>query len=345
VKPENILKIRENCIHELIEILSPLNVSGHILFVSDETIHGLYGEMVITQLEELPSAKITIELVSENTLSYAMKLAEEVIAMDIDHIVGLGGGKVLDVAKYAAYITKRPFISIPTSVSNDGIASPVAALMRNDNRPMSLNCAIPTVIIIDVMLIMSSPRSLINAGIGDTISNYLALIDWEYAVKHNHSTMDGFAYILSQSALDALLKTKYDTICPEFIRVLANAHVLSGIAMDFAGSSRPVSGSEHLFSRALDYHSPVANIHGIQVALGTIAILKLIGEDYVEVLDYLRRFEVDINPARLGISRETFVKCMQAAPGMRKNRFTCLHTADLSVPRLSALYDELAGEL
>jgi len=344
-KLDNILQIKENSINEVHEILLTGNVNGKILFISDEIVNGLYGEKVRKQLENLPDSTITTELISNNTLSYAMSFAEKIISMEVDYIVGLGGGKVLDVSKYAAYISKRPFIAIPTTVASDGVASPVAVLMRHDNKPMSLNCAMPTVIIIDVALIMDSPINLIKAGIGDTLSNYMALIDWEYACKKGKDEMNGFAYLMSQTALDALLKTKYTKICKDFIRVLADTHVMSGIAMSFSGSSRPVSGSEHMFSRALDYYCDAHNLHGIQVALGTVAILKLLGKDYTDVKDYLSQFEVDINPSRLGISRETFVKCMQAAPRTRKDRFTTLHTADLSTERLQSLYDELVREL
>lgn len=84
------------------------------------------------------------------------------------------------------------------------------------------------------------------------------------------------------------MNTSHQTICPEFIEVLVNSLVLSGIAMDFAGTSRPVSGSEHCFSHALDFYSDTKNLHGIQVALGTISMLKLINEPYDDVLAYLK---------------------------------------------------------
>jgi len=345
MKLENILKIRENAIDEIGEILSAAKIKGKILFITDDIVHRLYGARVLAQLEALPKSHVILELITSNTLSYAMTFAEKIISQEVDCILGLGGGKVLDVAKYAAYISKRPFIAVPTTVASDVIASHVSVLMRQDGKPMSLNSTMPTVIIIDTALIMNSPKNLIKAGIGDTISNHLALIDWEYACKQGHDEMNGFAYLMAQTALDTLLKTKYNVICPDFIRVLADAHVLSGIAMNFAGSSRPVSGSEHLFSRALDHYCETPNLHGIQVALGTVAILKLIGEEYVEILDYLRLFEVEINPAELGISQNTFVKCMKAAPYMRKDRFTRLHTADLCEETLVRLYQELVVEL
>jgi glycerol-1-phosphate dehydrogenase [NAD(P)+] len=345
MRPENILKIKENCIENIYEIMCEQNIRGKILFISDETVFRLYGARVREQLKSLPGTKIITELISNNTLSYAMTFTEKIISQEIDYIVGLGGGKVLDVSKYAAYISKRTFICIPTTMASDGLASPVAVLMREGGKPMSLTCAVPEIILIDLNVIMKSPVGLIKAGIGDTISNFMALKDWEYACENQKDEMNGFAHLLSQSALDALLNAKFTSISPDFIRVLADSHVLSGIAMGFAGSSRPVSGSEHLFSHALDYFCEKDNLHGIQVALGTIAVSKLIEADVSEILAYMRRFEVDLNPARLGIEEACFVRCMQEAPGMRKNRFTYLNTQDLSEKRLRSLYAELVREL
>ena len=149
---------------------------------------------------------------------------------------------------------------------------------------------------------------------------------------------------MSRTSLDALMKTQYDCICPEFIDVLANCLVLSGIAMDYAGSSRPVSGSEHLFSHALDYFGCKQNLHGLNVALGTVTVLKIIGEDPYPVLNYLKKFEVDINPARMGISENTFIYCIQHATEMRENRYTYLHEADLNEEKIRRIYCELKEE-
>ena len=203
----------------------------------------------------------------------------------------------------------------------------------------------PAMVLIDTEVIAKGPIQNIKAGIGDTISNYTALLDWKFAVSKGKDVMNGYAYLMSCSSLDALMKTQYQTICPEFIEVLVNSLVLSGIAMDFAGSSRPVSGSEHLFSHALDYYSSQKNLHGLQVALGTVAVLKLIHYPHDEVMDYLKRFEVHVNPVTMKIDEETFVYCMQHATTMRSNRYTYLHEIDLSTDRLKSVYKELVSEL
>lgn len=338
-----VLKIGVGAISQVAEVLGSEHISGKILYVSDSIVDGLYGESVKKQIQEV--GRLKEEYVDYNTIAYAMSIAERVIATDISCIVGMGGGKVLDVCKYAAYVSKAPFLSIPTTAANDGLTSPIAVLKRQDDRPKSLGSAMASMILIDTDVIFAGPKQLIKAGIGDTISNYMALLDWELACERGKDKMNGYAYLMSQSSLDALMKTQFDCICPEFVGVLVNSLVLSGIAMDFAGSSRPVSGSEHLFSHALDYFSEKKNLHGIQTALGTVAVLKLIGRDHSEVVDYLHKFKVNINPKTLEIDEGTFSYCMQNATKMRTNRYTYLHEVDLNTVRLKKIYKELVDEL
>lgn len=339
----NILKIGPGKIAEVEKTLREAGISGKILYVSAPYVDSLYGSIVRPQIEAV--GRIKEQSVDYNTIDYAMEVAERVIATDIDCIVAMGGGKTLDVGKYASFVSKRPFLSIPTTMAHDGIVSPIAVLKRQDHKPKSLGCAMPSMIILDTELIATCPSRLIKAGIGDTISNYMALKDWDFAVSRDKDEMNGYAYMMSRTSQDALMKTQYDHICPEFINVLANCLVLSGIAMDYAGSSRPVSGSEHLFSHALDYFCEKQNLHGLNVALGTVGVLKIIGEEPSEVVRCLKKFEVDVNPEHMGISEDTFIYCMQHATEMRNNRYTYLHEADLNADKLRKIYRELVEEL
>lgn len=339
----NYLKIGKGLITQVEQTLRENNVTGKILYVADPFVDSLYGETVRSQIENV--GRIKIEYANYNTIEYAMNIAERCIATDIDCIVGLGGGKTLDVSKYAAFISKRPYLSIPTTAANDGMVSPIAVLKKKDDKPKSLGSAMPSMVLIDSEIIANGPLQNIKAGIGDTISNYMALLDWDFAVSRNKDELNGYAYLMSRSSLDALMKTQYNSICPEFIEVLVNSLVLSGIAMDFAGSSRPVSGSEHLFSHALDYYNGTKNLHGLQVALGTVAVLKLINHSQNEVIDYLKKFKIEVNPKIMGIEEKTFIHCMQIATTMRTNRYTYLHEINLSDDRLRHVYRELVTEL
>ena len=339
----NFLKIEKGAINKVSHTLEQNGIKGKILYVSDPVVDKLFGDIVRPQIAEIGQVKE--ETCDNNTIAYSMGIAEKVISSDISCIVGMGGGRVLDVCKYAAFMSKASYLSIPTTAANDGLCSPVAVLMRQDQIPRSLSAAMPDMLLIDIDIIANGPIQNIKAGIGDTLSNYTALADWELAVERGKDVMNGYAYLMAENALASLAYSKFTTICPDFVELLLNSLVLSGIAMDFAGNSRPVSGSEHIFSRALDYFNEKKNLHGLQVALGTIAVLKIMEQPSKEPMEYLKRFGVDINPQHMGISEEMFVFCMQNAATMRKSRYTCLQEADLNAERLKSIYKELIEEL
>lgn len=339
----NKLIIGKNNLNQIASILTERGRFDKILYVSDIRVDELYGHKIIHQLNLL--GNVEKELVHHNSIAFSMELSKRIIANEIEIIVALGGGKVIDVCKYAAYICKVPLMAIPTTAANDGLASPISVLKTKDFRPKSLGCSVPDMILIDTNIIAEGPKELINAGIGDTISNYMALKDWDLACLNGKDKPNGYAYLMSKNAFDMIYNSKFESINNGFIYSLVNSLVLSGIAMDYAGSSRPVSGSEHLFSHALDYFTDVNILHGIQVALGTITMLKLIGSDYSGILKYLAKFDVDVNPGRLGITKKDFVFCLQNAKKMRKNRYTYLNEISLESKLLEKTYDELLEEL
>lgn len=337
------LVTQSGSIGRLGQILAGCGPLHHLLLVTDPVLDKVYGQQVMDQLAALgPTQKLLVEY---NSLAASMDLAETVIGEGVDCIVGLGGGKVLDVCKYAAHVTRTLLLSIPTTLSNDGIASPVAALKQKDGRPRSLNCVPPKILVLDPEVILSGPAQLTRAGIGDTLSKLTALDDWKFACEAGKDTMNGYACMLAQTSLDVLLHTRHSQLGPALIDDLGHSLVLSGVAMEFAGSSRPVSGSEHLFSHALDFLGETRNLHGYQVALGVVAVKKLLGEDPAPATQLLDRFSIDVNPARLGIGEDLFVRAMEQAPRMRKNRYTRLHALDLSPSRLRQVYGELCSQL
>ena len=101
-------------IYEVEKVLKNYGISGKILYIAGSHVDSLYGGIVRQQIEAI--GKIKEQKVEHNTITYAMEVAERVIATDIDCIVAMGGGKTLDVAKYAAYVSKRPFLSTVLSI-------------------------------------------------------------------------------------------------------------------------------------------------------------------------------------------------------------------------------------
>lgn len=181
----NNLKIGKGAIQLVEKTLRGNNVSGKILYVADPFVDSLYGHIVRPQIESI--GMIKEERCDYNTIAYSMNIAERCIATDVDCIVGLGGGRTLDVCKYAAFVSKTPYLSIPTTAANDGLCSPIAVLKRQDEKPKSLGAAMPTMVLIDTEVIANGPIQNIKAGIGDTISNYMAL--WTGSLRYPEEGM------------------------------------------------------------------------------------------------------------------------------------------------------------
>ena len=185
----------------------------------------------------------------ENIIYTAFK-----VPADTDALIGVGGGKSLDYSKYCAHILKLPFISVPTSLSNDGFCSPGASLLVEGKRK-SVKSSIPYGVVADLDIIANAPKESFYSGLGDMVSKVTALWDWKRAFEKKQEEYNDFASLIAYNSLDALYyaasEKNFDS--KNFYSKLANSLVLSGIAMEIAGSSRPASGSEHLISHALDH--------------------------------------------------------------------------------------------
>ena len=164
-------------------------------------------------------------------------------------------------------------ISVPTLLSNDGIASPIS-ILRINNDYKSLGTTMPVAVIVDTEIIRNSPKKYLLAGLGDLVSNISASYDWVLAHNRIREKIDNFSRILAYTPAINLLNNfeTYSSVKDErFIKDLAYRLILSGIAMNIAHSSRPASGSEHNISHALDkILKENRKLHGLQVGYATI---------------------------------------------------------------------------
>lgn len=247
----------------------------------------------------------------------------------IKAVVGIGGGKALDFAKYAAYLLRLPYISVPTSMSNDGFCSPSASLTVNGERK-SVKSAIPYGVVVDLDVIGSSPEICLYSGVGDMFSKVSALWDWKQAFLKGFERYNDFASMLSYNSLDLLyLRHSSNIKTQQFQRSLVNSLLYSGIAMEIAGTSRPASGSEHLISHALDQISPRPHMHGLQVGVASYLCAMLQNNPETsglrEVFTKTGFFDfVASNP----LTKADFVAALKLAPSIKNNYYTVLSEKD-----------------
>ena len=340
------LKIENGIINSVVDILinNDININNTLL-ISDEVIYDIYGKKVLEQISD--NYNVSKRIIGKNSIQEVSDIVNFIINEDVTCIIGIGGGRPLDVSKYSASMTKRPFISIPTTLANDGLASPIAVLEDSNKKTKSLGCSVPSGIILDIDIIKSCPISLVKAGIGDTLSNLTAIYDWELDNRDNNGEINDFAKLLSSISVHSLINNNNKDIrSDEFIKLLSESLILSGMAMEIAGSSRPCSGSEHLFSHALDQiNDEMKNLHGLQVALGAVISAYLQKQDYKKMIKYLRDYDIDVNPITLEIDRKKFINAFNFAKSTRPNRYTILNKINLDENEISNLYDVLCMEV
>jgi glycerol-1-phosphate dehydrogenase [NAD(P)+] len=240
-------------------------------------------------------------------------------------IVGIGGGKSVDVGKLAAFKERLPFYSVPTSASHDGISSPFASLKGLD-RPYSLMAKPPLGILADIDVIASAPRRLQASGCGDLVSKLTAVKDWQLAHRVNGEYYGNYSASLALMSANVVIENskKIGKFGKESIRALVEALISTGVAAGIAGSSRPCSGSEHLFSHYLDLLAPDSGLHGEKCGLGTIMMAKLHRMDWRKVRSSLRNVGAPTTSAEIGVDDSMVVESLVKASSIRPDRYTIL---------------------
>ena len=317
---------------------------GHkkTILVTEENLKGIFTDQ-LSRIEEDFDVFETY-LIKQASYDAATALAKYITMNDIRVVIGFGGGTVLDLAKFAAFVSKTPLISLPTTLSNDSLASPVAVLGTEGKARKTFKCTIPSAILVDVNIIVSAPDRQLLSGIGDTISKYTALVDWKKAWDIGKEKVDDFAYMISKMAFNSIAYNDMKELkSKDFIKRLTQALVMGGLAMEIAGSSRPSSGSEHLFCHALDelYSEQVAVPHGIAVAMGSYGACQFQNRNIQKITRIIKEYGVPVCPSEWKITEEIFIGAWQKAAGTRPDRYTILNETDLSDERLRKLYYEM----
>jgi glycerol-1-phosphate dehydrogenase [NAD(P)+] len=311
------------------------NVCGELFFtkaliVTGKTTNKIAGESVQKLLEGCGVLTDSI-FVEDATLDTVGKVKERVIEDDVDVVLGIGGGRNIDVAKLTASETGKSFISVPTVASHDGIASCLASV-KGLGRPYTVKAASPIAVIMDSKIILESPYRFTASGCGDIICKATEVRDWRIAHQENGDYYGGYAGSLSLMSSEHVMRSA-DLIkerSQEGVRTVLEALVSLGVAMSIAGSSRPTSGSAHLFSHALDMIAEKPALHGEQCGVGGIMMAKLHGLDWKHIKERLQVIGAPTTAYDLGIAPETIIKALAMARSIRPERYTILSKINLS---------------
>lgn len=318
-----ILKVGENTLEEIGNYLAEKNIdkvviyfgNGLIELFGDKVLGGMKDALVdVLHYEELDTVEIT------DLMNMAFSLPNETEA-----VIGIGGGKVIDAAKYMCYLRKLAFISVPTSASSDGFCSSTASLIVN-NRRKSVPAELAYGIVVDTAAIMSAPNKFVLSGVGDMVAKITALYDWEFEAKMGYSELEDTSVMLAKNAVNSFARLPITSVTREaFIKELINGLTMSGLANEIAGGSYPTSGSEHLISHALDMNSENPQLHGVQVGIATY-IMALVQEHRVE---RIRKVFTDTGffdyCKTLNLNKKEYFDAIDNAPSVKPFRHVMLH--------------------
>jgi glycerol-1-phosphate dehydrogenase [NAD(P)+] len=276
---------------------------------------------------ELDAAGSSTRLIAdvEGTLAASAQLLTVLDESPATVVVAVGGGQPIDVAKLAAARAGVDLVAVPTTLSHDGMSSPVSSLRAEDGRRRSLGARMPSGVVIDLDVIAAAPLRYLRAGVGDLVSNITAVDDWRAAEAAGHDRVDEFAASIAVLGAHSALEIEWPPSPPD-VETLARALVMSGLAMEVAGSSRPCSGAEHLVSHALDeVRGEGAGLHGEHVALGVLLTAGMHdGITATRIRDLFGRVGLPLTLEDAGIDRPTMVEAVRRAPSTRPGRSTAL---------------------
>jgi glycerol-1-phosphate dehydrogenase [NAD(P)+] len=210
------------------------------------------------------------------------------------------------------------------------LCSPVATLEYPHGRG-SFGVSMPLAVVVDLDYVSAAPPRMVSAGIGDAVSNLSAIEDWHLAHRERGEPVDGLAVTFARTAAEALLHRSDGIQDDDFLIALAEALVLSGMAMSVAGTSRPCSGACHEMIYAINALWPDVSNHGELAGLGALFAYFLREDDvrFGQIERCLRHHGLPRQPGDIGLSEDQFVEAVMLSPSMRPDRYTILEHLDL----------------
>jgi glycerol-1-phosphate dehydrogenase [NAD(P)+] len=312
------------------EISRRLGFTQSALVIAGSKTNNIAGKKVRKILEE-EGLTVDTFLVEAATVKDVQNVEEKIRTLKPEIVFGVGGGTKIDVAKCSSARSEIPFISVPTTASHDGISSPLSSI-KGSEKPYSVMSQAPLAIIADTNIILRAPWRFAISGYEDVIAKFTAIKDWQLAHEEKDEYYGGYAASLAlMSAKHVMLNVNLmQKKNEEGLRVLIEALISCGVSMSIAGSSRPCSGSEHLFSHALEIVKPNCALHGERCGVGTIMMAYLHGANWKRIRDALKKLGAPTKAKELGVGKDDIIKALELAATIRPERFTILNKLSLN---------------
>ena len=317
-----LIEIGEKNIGDFGRFLVSLNQAKKISLVSGINVQKVLKKKIEKSLK-LKKIQYIWHTSKDNQLESLSQIQKNVKKDCSDLIVGIGGGRSVDTAKMISYDLGKPFVSLPTAASHDGMASPFVSV--KSEKPHSIVASAPMGVFVDIDVIKKAPSKLLASGCGDLIANIIAVKDWQLGHKRKKEYYGRYAADLAMMSAKIVMENSSNFAKNGLdARVIVEGLISAGVASCIAGSSRPCSGAEHLFSHALDQIAPSIGLHGEKCGLGAIMMAKLHGLDWKKIVKTLKDVGAPTTAKEIGLKPDVIIKALTIAQELRPERYTIL---------------------
>ncbi|MEM2106621.1 MAG: NAD(P)-dependent glycerol-1-phosphate dehydrogenase [Candidatus Bathyarchaeia archaeon] len=304
------------------DLCKKLGLKGKVLIITGPRMIS-FAKSKVGPVLHGASFDVCYLVVEDSTIFWVKRAEERICEESPSFVIGLGGGRDIDIAKLSSANKGVPFISFPTTASHDGIASPQASI-KGLGKPYSIRCHAPIAIFADISVISSSPYRFIASGCGDILAKYTAVRDWRLAHKVKGEYYGDYAAELALMSSRLIMRnaSAIRRLSGDAVKTVVEALISCGVAISIAGSSRPCSGSEHMFSHALSMVAPKPALHGEQCGIGAIISAYLQGANWKLLRAVLTKVGAPSTAAELGIKPRYIIEALTMVHKIRPDRYT-----------------------
>ena len=330
-----LIVVGEKNIEKIGDFLKSLNGAKKVSLISGSNVKKIVQKKIDESLTS-SNIKKSWHLSKINDAKSIKEIEKNVRKNKTDLLIGVGGGRSVDIAKMIAFNLCKPFVSIPTSASHDGIASPFVSV--KGEKPHSMVATAPLGVFVDVDIIKKAPKELLASGCGDLIAKITAVHDWQLGNSKTGEYYGRYSAHLALMSAKILIEnsSRFAKKGPN-VREIVEALISAGVASCIAGSSRPCSGAEHLFSHAVDKLEPGVGLHGEKCGIGAIMIAKLQGQDWKNIVKTLKAVGAPTTAKEIGLKSNILAKALTIAQSLRPERYTILNQVNMTENKAIAL--------
>lgn len=329
--------IESGALRRFEQILSDYGVSGKRCALYGRNSYRAVGALRPRAEQEIVLDPVGLHADERSTAEVLRRLAA-----DAELLIAVGSGTIHDITRFCAHERGIPFVSVPTGASVDGFCGTVAAMTWHGFKK-TIGAAAPELVIADTDILAAAPRELVNSGFGDILAKYTALADWRIAQLVRGDYLCERIFEITRDAVENARKSLPALIAGEgdaFERITA-ALVMSGIAMQMMGNSRPASGAEHHFSHLIEMGPAVLEVehpamHGEKTGVGSIYAAARYHElaSHEDIRSFLRDY-AEIDSGRV----VAFFGERLGEDILRENEEDCLR--GVTPERIAALWPEI----